>query len=108
MHFLTLINIAGGWTSRIIHLLSDQHMGLVTADALVKKNPEKYKGCISLAVSRLSRIVTFSYTDFHDYTYYFVPAPWLFVCQTAETAPELSSSRGSRSQSKAQIGRAHV
>ena len=61
------------------------------------------QGCISLAVSRLSRIVTSSYTDFQaswldlfpvilltlkhtwnsnvaqDYTYYFVPAPWLSV-----------------------------
>jgi AP-2 complex subunit alpha len=79
-------------------------MGVVTAatsliDALVKKNPEEYKGCVSLAVSRLSRvslkkkeythlqffffyllkIVTASYTDLQDYTYYFVPAPWLSV-----------------------------
>jgi vesicle coat complex subunit len=51
----------GEWTSRIIHLLNDQHMGVVTAatsfiDALVKKNPDEYKGCISLAVSRLSRV----------------------------------------------------
>jgi len=75
---------SGEWTSRIIHLLNDQHMGVVTAatsliDALVKKNPEEYKGCVALAVSRLSRIVTSSYTDFQDYTYYFVPAPWLSV-----------------------------
>jgi len=75
---------SGEWTSRIVYLLNDQHMGVVTAaasliDALVKKNPEEYKGCISLAVSRLSRIVTSSYTDFQDYTYYFVPAPWLSV-----------------------------
>jgi len=54
----------GEWTSRIIHLLNDQHMGVVTAatsfiDALVKKNPDEYKGCISLAVSRLSRVLTF-------------------------------------------------
>ncbi|XP_070200712.1 AP-2 complex subunit alpha-2-like [Littorina saxatilis] len=74
----------GEWTSRIIHLLNDQHMGVVTSatsliDALVKKNPEEYKGCVSLAVSRLSRIVTSSYTDLQDYTYYFVPAPWLSV-----------------------------
>ncbi|XP_077285236.1 adaptor protein complex 2, subunit alpha isoform X2 [Arctopsyche grandis] len=72
------------WTSRIIHLLNDQHMGVVTAatsliDALVKKNPDEYKGCVNLAVSRLSRIVTASYTDLQDYTYYFVPAPWLSV-----------------------------
>ena len=25
-------------------------------DALVKKNPEEYKGCVALAVSRLSRV----------------------------------------------------
>jgi AP-2 complex subunit alpha len=75
---------SGEWTSRIVHLLNDQHMGVVTAatsliDALVKRNPEDYKGCVSLAVSRLSRIVTASYTDLQDYTYYFVPAPWLSV-----------------------------
>ncbi|CAO1420725.1 unnamed protein product [Diamesa hyperborea] len=74
----------GEWTSRIIHLLNDHHMGVVTAatsliDALVKKNPDEYKGCVSLAVSRLSRIFTSSYTDLQDYTYYFVPAPWLSV-----------------------------
>lgn len=51
----------GEWTSRIIHLLNDQHMGVVTAatsliDALVKRNPDEYKGCVSLAVSRLSRV----------------------------------------------------
>ena len=38
----------GEWTSRIVHLLNDQHMGVVTAaasliDALVKKNPDEYK-----------------------------------------------------------------
>ncbi|OWF50679.1 AP-2 complex subunit alpha-2-like [Mizuhopecten yessoensis] len=74
----------GEWSSRVIHLLNDQHMGVVTSaasliEALVKKNPDEYKGCVSLAVSRLSRIVTSSYTDLQDYTYYFVPAPWLSV-----------------------------
>ena len=39
-------------------------MGVVTAatsliDALVKKNPEEYKGCVALAVSRLSRVSFF-------------------------------------------------
>ena len=72
------------WTSRVIHLLNDQHMGVVTAavsliESLVKRSPEEYKACVSLAVSRLSRIVTSSYTDLQDYTYYFVPAPWLSV-----------------------------
>ena len=43
-------------------------MGVVTAaasliDALVKKNPEEYKGCISLAVSRLSRVNIFTQRD---------------------------------------------
>ena len=57
---------SGEWTSRIIHLLNDQHMGVVTAatsliDALVKKNPEEYKGCVALAVSRLSRVSLFEY-----------------------------------------------
>ncbi|XP_055341645.1 AP-2 complex subunit alpha-like [Paramacrobiotus metropolitanus] len=74
----------GEWTSRIVHLLNDQNMGVVTAassliDALVKKNPAEYKACVSLAVSRLSRIVTSPYNDLQDYTYYFVPAPWLSV-----------------------------
>ncbi|KAK2712256.1 AP-2 complex subunit alpha-like isoform X1 [Artemia franciscana] len=74
----------GEWTSRIVHLLNDQHLGVVTAstsliEALVKKNPDEYKACVGLAVSRLSRIVTSSYTDLQDYTYYFVPAPWLSV-----------------------------
>lgn len=74
----------GEWTTRIIHLLNDQHLGVVTAassliDVLVKRNPEEYKACVSLAVARLSRIVTSTYTDFQDYTYYFVPAPWLSV-----------------------------
>ncbi|RWS31256.1 AP-2 complex subunit alpha-2-like protein [Leptotrombidium deliense] len=78
------ISPTGEWTSRIIHLLNDQHMGVVTAavsliESLVKKNPDEYKGCVSLAVSRLSRVVTASYTDLQDYTYYFVPAPWLSV-----------------------------
>lgn len=58
----------GEWTSRIVHLLNDQHLGVVTAaasliDALVKRNPEEYKACISLAVSRLSRVF-FSFTLF--------------------------------------------
>ncbi|XP_067952099.1 AP-2 complex subunit alpha-2-like [Watersipora subatra] len=74
----------GEWASRVVHLLNDQHMGVVTAavsliETLVRKQPDEYKGCVQLAVSRLSRIVTSSYTDLQDYTYYFVPAPWLSV-----------------------------
>lgn len=79
------MTLSSEWTSRIIHLLNDQHMGVVTAavsliNSLVHKNPDEYRGCVSLAVSRLSRIVTAaSYTDFQDYSYYFIPAPWLSV-----------------------------
>ncbi|XP_001641214.2 AP-2 complex subunit alpha-2 [Nematostella vectensis] len=74
----------GEWTSRIVQLLNDKHLGVVTSatsliQGLVQKSPDEYKGCIQLAVSRLSRIVTSSYTDLQDYTYYFVPAPWLCI-----------------------------
>ncbi|XP_075693724.1 AP-2 complex subunit alpha-2 isoform X2 [Rhinoderma darwinii] len=72
------------WTSRVVHLLNDQHLGVVTAatsliTTLAQKNPEEFKTSVSLAVSRLSRIVTSASTDLQDYTYYFVPAPWLSV-----------------------------
>ncbi|XP_053576126.1 AP-2 complex subunit alpha-2 isoform X1 [Bombina bombina] len=72
------------WTSRVVHLLNDQHLGVVTAASslittLAQKNPEEFKTSVSLAVSRLSRIVTSASTDLQDYTYYFVPAPWLSV-----------------------------
>lgn len=67
----------GEWTSRIIHLLNDQHMGVVTAatsliDALVKKNPDEYKGCVSLAVSRLSRVRHCLIVFFCRYESYFI------------------------------------
>ncbi|CAI4225386.1 unnamed protein product [Auanema sp. JU1783] len=72
------------YASRIVHLLNDSHMGVVTSAAslielLSKKWPDEYKGCVPLAISRLSRIITSTYTDLQDYTYYFVPAPWLCV-----------------------------
>ncbi|CAD5216885.1 unnamed protein product [Bursaphelenchus okinawaensis] len=74
----------GEYSSRIVHLINDSHLGVVTAavsliEALSKKWPEEYKTCVPLAISRLSRIVTSTYTDLQDYTYYFVPAPWLCV-----------------------------
>lgn len=74
----------GEWTSRIVQLLNDKHLGVVTSAAsliqgVVQYYADDYKGCVQLAVSRLSRIVTSSYTDLQDYTYYFVPAPWLCV-----------------------------
>uniref|UniRef100_A0A8C2IC55 AP-2 complex subunit alpha n=1 Tax=Cyprinus carpio TaxID=7962 RepID=A0A8C2IC55_CYPCA len=74
--------LMGEWTSRVVHLLNDQHMGVVTAaisliTCLSQKNPDEFKTCVSLAVSRLSRIVSSASTDLQDYTHYFVPAPWL-------------------------------
>ncbi|KFD54147.1 hypothetical protein M513_04924 [Trichuris suis] len=72
------------YSSRIVHLLNDQHIGVVTSacsliDLLSRKWPTEFKGSVSLAIARLSRIVTATYTDLQDYTYYFVPAPWLSV-----------------------------
>uniref|UniRef100_A0A8C2WNB7 AP-2 complex subunit alpha n=1 Tax=Cyclopterus lumpus TaxID=8103 RepID=A0A8C2WNB7_CYCLU len=74
----------GEWTARVVHLLNDQHLGVVTAAAslittLAQKSPEDFKTSISLAVARLSRIVTSASIDLQDYTYYFVAAPWLSV-----------------------------
>ncbi|XP_051885515.1 AP-2 complex subunit alpha-2-like [Pristis pectinata] len=74
----------GDWTLRVVHLLNDQHLGVVTAatsliTALAQKNPEEFKMSVSLAVSRLSRIVSSASADLQDYTYYFIPAPWLSV-----------------------------
>ncbi|KAM7423579.1 hypothetical protein PAMA_000095 [Pampus argenteus] len=74
----------GEWTARVVHLLNDQHLGVVTAAAslittLAQKSPDEFKTSISLAIARLSRIVTSASIDLQDYTYYFVAAPWLSV-----------------------------
>lgn len=74
----------GEWTARVVHLLNDQHLGVVTAatsliTTLAQKSPDEFKTSISLAVARLSRIVTSACIDLQDYTYYFVAAPWLSV-----------------------------
>ncbi|XP_062327028.1 AP-2 complex subunit alpha-2 isoform X1 [Osmerus eperlanus] len=74
----------GEWTARVVHLLNDQHLGVVTAatsliTTLAQKSPDDFKTSVSLAVARLSRIVTSASTDLQDYTYYFVAAPWLSV-----------------------------
>jgi AP-2 complex subunit alpha len=74
----------GEWSSRIVQLLNDKHLGVVTSacsliQALAESHPPEYSGCVSLAVNRLSRIVTPTFADLQDYTYYFVPAPWLSV-----------------------------
>lgn len=67
-----------------MHLLNDAHLGVVTSACsllimLAEKNPNEFKSCVNLAASRLSRIVTANYQDFSDYTYYFIPTPWLCV-----------------------------
>uniref|UniRef100_A0A3Q3LVR0 AP-2 complex subunit alpha n=1 Tax=Mastacembelus armatus TaxID=205130 RepID=A0A3Q3LVR0_9TELE len=74
----------GEWTARVVHLLNDQHLGVVTAatsliTTLAQKSPDDFKTSVSLAVARLSRIVTSASIDLQDYTYYFVAAPWLSV-----------------------------
>ncbi|XP_013862689.1 AP-2 complex subunit alpha-2 [Austrofundulus limnaeus] len=74
----------GEWTARVVHLLNDQHLGVVTAATsliatLAQKSPDDFKTSVSLAVARLSRIVTSAAIDLQDYTYYFVAAPWLSV-----------------------------
>ncbi|XP_065191357.1 AP-2 complex subunit alpha-2-like [Sycon ciliatum] len=72
------------WADRITHLVTEKHLGVVTAatsliNELVTKFPEPYQGIVSIAVSRLSRIVSVAVSELQDYTYYFVPAPWLSV-----------------------------
>lgn len=73
----------GEWASRVVHLLNDQHMGVVTAavsliEALVKKHPDEYKGCVQLAVSRLSRVSVLDSIRLLEFTpsmsivYYFI------------------------------------
>ena len=47
-----------------IHRLLFFFQGVATAavsliDALVKRNPDEYRGCVNLAVSRLSRVSDF-------------------------------------------------
>ena len=39
--------------------------------ALAQHSPDEYKGCVALAVSRLSRIVTAAYTDLQVIWIYF-------------------------------------
>jgi AP-2 complex subunit alpha len=69
---------------RIVQLLNDRHLGVVTSacsllEELAHINSVGFADCVPVAVTRLSRIVTSSHADLHDYTYYFVAAPWLSV-----------------------------
>lgn len=70
--------------ARIVQLLNDKHLGVLTAscsllEELAHINSLGFSECVPIAVTRLSRIVTASHSDLQDYTYYFVPAPWLTV-----------------------------
>ncbi|KAL5503628.1 hypothetical protein EMCRGX_G010605 [Ephydatia muelleri] len=69
--------------SRMCQLLNERQLGVVTASTsllieLATLSPDLFTECISLGLTRLSKLVT-SNTDLHDYSYYFVPAPWLCV-----------------------------
>lgn len=68
--------------SRICQMLNDSNLGVVTSAVsliyeFVHMFPDDYKGSVNLAINRLTKIVTSP--DLKDYTYYFVPAPWLSV-----------------------------
>ena len=57
---------SGDWQNRVVHLLNDSHLGVVTAatsliHALAENNPEQYKPSVGFAGNRLSRIVTSTY-----------------------------------------------
>jgi len=68
--------------SRMCQMINDSNLGVVTSAVsliyeVVQKYADDYKGCVNLAINRLIKIVTSP--DLKDYTYYFVPAPWLSV-----------------------------
>uniref|UniRef100_A0A673HJB4 AP-2 complex subunit alpha n=1 Tax=Sinocyclocheilus rhinocerous TaxID=307959 RepID=A0A673HJB4_9TELE len=61
--------LMGEWTSRVVHLLNDQHM--VSLASTIFLWLLHFKRLLS------DSIVSSASTDLQDYTYYFVPAPWL-------------------------------
>lgn len=70
--------------SRISQLLNDRHLGVLTAvcslvEELARIDQDSYKSALGYAIVRLSRVVSATHADLQDYTYYFVPAPWLSV-----------------------------
>ncbi|EGT58181.1 hypothetical protein CAEBREN_22418 [Caenorhabditis brenneri] len=63
----------GEYASSIVHLLNDSHVGVVKSaacliEALSNKWPEEYKGAVPLAIHRLSKMVTATFTDLKGYT----------------------------------------
>ncbi|KAL7668577.1 hypothetical protein ACOME3_009274 [Neoechinorhynchus agilis] len=70
--------------SRIMQLVNNNHLGLVTAatsllDSLCKESPAPFKPLVPLAISRLHRLINANFNDYQDYLYYLIPAPWLCV-----------------------------
>jgi AP-2 complex subunit alpha len=71
------------WAERIINLLDEYDLGVVTAIAsllqgLVAHNPLGYESCVRKIIFLLSKIIIEkSYTT--DYIYYSIPSPWLQV-----------------------------
>ncbi|XP_064399538.1 AP-2 complex subunit alpha-2-like [Halichondria panicea] len=69
---------------KIVQLINEKHMGVVTAacsllEELAHINSLGFSECVPLAVTKLFKIVTSSSSDWQDYTYYFVAAPWVSV-----------------------------
>ncbi|XP_071345853.1 AP-2 complex subunit alpha-2 isoform X3 [Trachinotus anak] len=69
--------VADCWKNKVLKGVVTAATSLITT--LAQKSPDDFKTSISLAVARLSRIVTSASIDLQDYTYYFVAAPWLSV-----------------------------
>jgi AP-2 complex subunit alpha len=72
----------GEWTSRIIQLLDDPDLAVVSSVtslllSLVTKEPVEYGGCLPKAIDRLARISRNEGVE--GYTYYMLAEPWVQV-----------------------------
>ncbi|KAI0981705.1 hypothetical protein GJ496_003684 [Pomphorhynchus laevis] len=72
------------WIQRIPDLIHNYNMGIVTAgcsliDYMCSLMPQAMTEIISPVISRIYRIISVGCNEFQDYTYYYVPAPWLCV-----------------------------
>uniref|UniRef100_A0A8C7V3S8 AP-2 complex subunit alpha n=1 Tax=Oncorhynchus mykiss TaxID=8022 RepID=A0A8C7V3S8_ONCMY len=68
--------LMGEWTSRVVHLLNDQSCMSVQRSILPLPHC-LYPLDFNPSPPFLLQIVSSASTDLQDYTYYFVPAPWL-------------------------------
>ncbi|KAK9479328.1 Clathrin/coatomer adaptor, adaptin-like protein [Lipomyces japonicus] len=71
------------WASRIISLLGDPDLGVVTSVgslvlALAQDRPDQYQNCYAKAVMRLKTLLIDRFVA-SDYLYYRIPNPWLQV-----------------------------